>query len=153
MNEKEKKFSFKWLDKLKNVKHIEIYIAIIFIVVVLLIYMSTVKNKSPTSSYSKDKTTTEELTITAYIDDLEQNLESILSNIGGVSNVKVLITLNMEEAEVVDSKINLNKFPSIKGVIVTASGAENTATKMKILHAVESVIDVNNGNIQILSSN
>ena len=29
----EKKFGFKWLEKLKKVKHIEIYIAIIFIVI------------------------------------------------------------------------------------------------------------------------
>ena len=42
----EKKFGFKWLEKLKKVKHIEIYIAIIFIVILALIYLSTTKKSS-----------------------------------------------------------------------------------------------------------
>lgn len=148
MNEKEKK-PIKWLAKLKNIKHIEVYVAIIFIVILLLIYMS---NISSNGTSTDDSQSTNELTITAYVEDLENNLQDILSNIGGVSNVKVMITLNMSESTVTDSKITIENFPEIKGVIITASGASDTATKMKILHAVEAVIDVKNGNIEILSS-
>ena len=64
-----------------------------------------------------------------------------------------MITLNMSQAEVVDSKINLSKFPDIKGVIVTAKGVNDTSTRMKVLHAIEAVIEVTNGNREILSSN
>ena len=137
----------KWLEKLKKVKHIEIYIAIIFIVILLLLYMSNFTGKNKSSS-----TTTNELSITAYIDGLENNLEDILSNIGGVSNVKVMITLDINKAEITDSQINLNQFPPIKGVIVTAKGVENTYNKLKVLHAIEAVIDVTNCNVEILSS-
>ena len=76
----EEKRGFKLFDKLKKVKHIEIYIAVIFIVIILLIYMSNFSSKSKldnqTSKYSDSS-------ITAYISDMEANLEGILSNIGG----------------------------------------------------------------------
>lgn len=147
MSDKEKKSSIKWFEKLKNIKHIEIYIAIIFVVVLLLIYLS---NYSKTEQ--KTQQTTNELTVISYIDGLEQNLEEILTNINGVENVKVMITLDMDKAEVVESKISLNNFPAVKGVIVTASGVNNTAIKMKVLHAVQAVLDITNGNIEILSS-
>lgn len=149
MNDKEKKHGFKFLDKLKNIKHIELYIAIIFVVIMLLIYFSSFSGnkKSGTSS-----TTTNELSVTTYVDNMESNLEEILSNIGGVNNVKVMITLDMLNAEVTDSQINLNTFPGIKGVLVTGGGLNNTATKLKVLKAIQAVIEITNGNIEILSS-
>lgn len=148
MSENEKKSGFKWLDKLKKIKHIEVYIAIIFVVILLLIYMSNfAKNGS-----SDGTTTTNELSITTYVDNLETNLENILSNIGGVSNVKVMITLDMNQATVSNSQIVLDDFPAIKGVIVTAKGVNDTSIRLKVLHAVEAVLDITNGSIEILSS-
>lgn len=146
MSDKEKK-SNKLLDKLKNIKHIEIYIAIIFIVVLLLIYLSS--NKSTTKSAKEN---TNELSVTTYVENLESNLEDILSNIAGISNVKVMITLNLQDLEVENSQINLTSFPEIKGLIITAKGVNDTSKKLKVLHAVQAVIDVKNGNIEILSS-
>lgn len=145
MNEKEGKLKF-W-DKLKKIKHIEVYIAIIFIVILLLIYLSTTSNKASTN-----EATTNETTISSYVDDLETNLEDVLSRISGVSDVKVMITLDMSTATITDSKITLDSMPKIKGVIVTAKGVNNTATKMQVLQAVEAVLEITNGNIQILSS-
>lgn len=147
MSDNEKKSGFKFLEKLKKIKHIEVYIAIIFIVVLLLIYMSNFNNSSGASSSSST-----EMTVTAYIENLETRLQEILSNIGGVSDVKVLITLDMNTASVDNSNIILDKFPEIKGVLITAKGVENTAIKLKVLEAVEAVIDITNGNIEILSS-
>lgn len=148
MSDKEKKSGFKWLEKLKKVKHIEIYVAVIFVAILLLIYLG---NFTPNSSNKKSNSSAE-LSVNQYVDDLETNLEEILSNIGGVSDVKVMITLEMTQAEVVESKIQLSSFPNIKGVIVTAKGLNNTATKLKVLHAVEAVVTIENGNIEILSS-
>ena len=146
MSDNEKQTKFRWLDKLKKVKHIELYVAILFVVILLLIYFSNF-NKTSTG-----KATSNDLTVTAYVNNLEENLEEILSNIGGVKNVKVMITLNMNQVEVSDSKINLNQFPEIKGVIITAEGVENTTVKLKVLHAIQAVLDITNGNIEILSS-
>ena len=147
MSDKENKPTNKWLSKLKNIKHIEIYIAAIFIVIIALIYMSTNKTKEKTQS-----NITNDMSITGYIQRIEQNLEESLSNIAGVSNVKVMITLNLNDMEVVDDKISINTFPEIKGVLVTAKGVNNTTNKLKVLHAIQAVIDVTNGNIEILSS-
>lgn len=141
------KHTFKWLEKLKKVKHIEIYVAVIFIAVLGLIYMSNYKSKDEPSAQTNELTT-----VTAYVDNLENNLEEIISNIGGVSNVKVMITLDMNEAQVENSQINLSHFPPIKGVIVTAKGVNDTSLKLKVLHAIQAVIDITNGNIEILSS-
>lgn len=146
MSEEKEKKSFKWLEKLKKIKHIEIYISIIFIVIILLIYLSNFSGK--TSS----KTNNSNMTINAYVEELEENLEDILSNIGGVSDVKVMITLDMKSASLENSNITLEEFPEIKGIIITAKGVDDTYTKMKVLHAVEAVVDVKNGNIEILSS-
>ena len=142
----QKRTNVKWLEKLKKIKHIEIYIAVIFVVVLLLIYLSsTGNNKKQTTDYS-------ETSIMAYVDNLETNLEEILSNIAGVTNVKVMITLNMQELDVSDNSVVINKFPEIKGVLVTANGVNNTAVKLKVLHAVQAVIEVTSGNIEVLSS-
>ncbi len=147
MDEKEKKPAFKFLEKIKKVKHIEIYIAIIFIVILLLIYFSNFNNKT------KQKTTTQnELTVTSYVENLQNDLADILCSINGVSEVKVLITLDMSKANIQDSKLTLSTFPPLKGVIVTAKGVSNTATKLKMLHAIETAIDVTNGNVEILAS-
>ncbi len=141
------KKSSKWFSKLKNVKHIEIYIIIIFFVIIMLIYLSNGKTKETSKTVS-----TENMSVTAYIENIEKNLEESLSSIAGISDVKVMITLDLDGLEVVDSKINLTSFPEIKGVLVTAKGVNNTTNKMKVLHAVESVVDIKSGNIQILSS-
>ena len=146
MNDKEKKSSIKWLEKLKNIKHIEIYVAIIFIVVILLIFLSSNKTKENSESNTKD------MSVSAYIDRVESDLEETLSSIAGVSDVKVMITLNLNKMEIVDSKINITTFPEIKGVLVTAKGVNIIENKMKVLHAIQAVIDITNGNIEILSS-
>ena len=147
MSEKEKKSTAKWLEKLKNIKHIEIYIAVIFVVILLLIYLSSSKPKE-----NKIESKTNDSSVTAYIENLETNLEEILSDIAGVSSVKVMITLNVGDLDVEDSKISMTKFPAIKGVLVTAKGVNNINNKLKVLHAIEAVIEVENGNIEILSS-
>ena len=148
MSEKNKKPTIRWLEKIKNVKHIEIYVAVVFVVILLLIYLSSTKTKDK----NVEKTTNETSSVTAYIEKMEQDLEKSLSSISGISNVNVMITLNINQFEVQDSKISMSKFPEIKGVLVTAKGVNNTTNKMKVLHAIQAVIDVTNGNIEILSS-
>lgn len=144
------KVKFKWLEKIKNVKHIEIYIVIIFIVVVFLIYGSSFKDKNSNTSQI---TTDSPLTISKYIEDLETNLESTLSKIKGASNVNVLITVDLSQANIQDNVIQTSTFPEIKGVLIVASGVENTNVKMNMLKAVQAVIEINTGCIEILSSN
>ncbi len=146
MSEKEKKPTIRWLEKLKNIKHIEIYIAIIFIVIILLIFLSNKSTKETSKSVTND------MSVNGYISQMERDLEESLSNISGVSDVKVMITLNLDKLSVEKDEVVMTAFPEIKGVLVTAKGVNNTNNRLKVLHAIEAVIDIKNGSIEILSS-
>lgn len=152
MSDKPRQSKFKWIEKLKNVKHIEIYITIIFAVIIMLIFFSSIGGNK--TSTSKNKTDiTQETTITAYISNMENKLEDILSQVQGASNVKVMITLDMTGSVVKDNIVQTSNFPKIKGVVIVAKGVDNTAVKMNMLKAVQAVIDISSGRIEILSSN
>ncbi len=153
MDNKPQKSKFKWVEKLKNIKHIEIYITIIFAIILILIFFSSTGNtKSSSKSYAKS-TLQEETTITGYISTMEQKLETILSQVQGASNVQVMLTLDMSNTTIKDNVIQTSDFPPIKGVVIVAKGVENTSVKMNILKAVQAVIDISSGRIEILSSN
>ena len=153
MSNAPQKSKFKWIEKLKNIKHIEIYITLIFVIVLILIFFSsTGSNKSSNVSYNTNKTI-QENTITSYTANMESKLEDILSQVQGASNVNVMITLDMSDSSVDDNIIVTNAFPEVKGIVIVAKGVENTAVKMNILKAVQAVIDISSGRIEILSSN
>lgn len=128
MTDKKQKSSWfsnsKLFQKLKSIKHIEIIIAVIFAVIVLLIYLSSVNPVKRTQSSAST--------------NLEMRLESILSDIEGAGNVSVLIN---------------NTDNQIDGVIIVASGADNVFVKMNILKAVETVLKIPTAQIEILVGN
>lgn len=150
MSEKPQKSKFKWVEKLKNIKHIEIYITIIFAIILILIFFSSTGDKEK-DNYSNSTEATS--SITSYVENMETKLEQILSQIQGASDVNVMITLDMSGTNVKDDVIETTAFPTIKGVIIVAKGVENTGVKMNILKAVQAVIDISSGRIEILSSN
>lgn len=128
MTDKKQKSSWlsnsKLFQKLKSIKHIEIIIAVIFAVIVLLIYLSSINPVKRTQSSAST--------------NLETRLESILSDIEGAGNVSVLIN---------------NTDNQIDGVIIVASGADNVFVKMNILKAVETVLKIPTAQIEILVGN
>ena len=152
MSDKPRQSKFKWIEKLKNIKHIEIYITIIFAIVLILIFFSSTDSNKPSSNKSKTAIT-QETTVTSYISDMETKLEDILSQVQGASNVKVMITLDMSSSVVKDNVIQTSDFPKIKGVVIVAKGVNNTSVKLNMLKAVQAVIDISSGRIEILSSN
>ena len=152
MSDKPQKSKFKWVDKLKNIKHIEIYITIIFAIILILIFFSSTGTKK-TANSSISNRATQETTITTYVSNMEDKLEQILSQVQGASNVNVMITLDMSSTTVKDNVIETSDFPPVKGVVIVAKGVENTGVKMNILKAVQAVIDISSGRIEILSSN
>lgn len=148
------KAKIKWLEKLKNIKHIEIYITIIFAIILILIFLSSTGSNKKATSYSQSKTSyTQDTTISSYTNDIENKLENILSQIEGASNVNVMITLDMEGTVIENNNIQTSTFPKVKGVVIVAKGVDNTLVKMNILKAVQAVIDISSGRIEILSSN
>ena len=135
------KFFEKTVNKLKNIKHIEIIIAIIFGVILLMIYLSTFSN---TSSSKQNTTAT---TASAYSTELETRLEGLLSQIKGAGKVKVMIVLKS------GTELSSNTLPDISSCIVVAEGAEDYGVKLNILRAVESAINLPTTNIEVLVGN
>lgn len=187
MSDKKEKLSI-WdripiLQKLKNIKHIEIYLLCIFAIILIVVYSTTIKNKS-------DKTTTQtSFTAQEYSQYLEDKLSNILSDISGAGTVKVMITLDggmkyeyaKESEEITTSNevggntntkttkneevviVTINgkatpliikeSYPDVCGVVVVASGASNVQVKLNIMKAIKTLLNVKDENIQILTGN
>ena len=84
-------FLSKWLAKLKNVKHIEVYAVILLAVVVLAIWLIPTGDTRATSIDTSKYTTTEE-----YAHSLETRLNNVLSAISGAGSVQCMVTLDGE---------------------------------------------------------
>ena len=164
-------------EKIKKVKHIQIYIAIGLAVIIALIYFSTVFNKPKESSSTKDDNISKEFSSSLeYVDYLENKLENVLTKVKGAGDVEVIITLEKgfeyvyvteEETRttsngttvttstvvLVDGQPVLEEeiYPIISGLVVVASGADNINVKMNILSVIQTVIDIDNSRINILS--
>lgn len=165
-------------NKLKSIKHIEIYCGILCVILAFVIYtncFSTSKKNQDVASENTNQTFSSTL---EYVDYLENKLNNVLSKISGVSNVNVIITLEsgfgyeyVTEEETKTSTngatsttittttvvmvsneplVNQEIYPKIKGVVVVAKGAEDTGVKLKILSAIQTVLNVSNSNITIL---
>ena len=167
-----------WI-KIKSVKHIEIIIAVVVALLVCLIYFSFFGGSKKNDDKISQNSTDEYSTITEYVDMLENKLCNVLSKISGVGNVNVIITVqsgfSYEYATDTETKTSVSGstettittqtvilvsgeplisreiYPTIKGVVVVAEGAENIAVKLNILTAVETVLDVDENNITILA--
>ncbi len=164
-------------EKVKKIKHLYIYLAVIVALVLCGVYYANFKQKS--NSKKTEVSTQETTSAMEYVKFLENKLSSVLSNISGVSKVNVIITLEdgfsykyatdtetktivsggsettmttqtiilVSNEPIVEKEI----YPSIKGVVVVAKGAENVKVKMSILEAVETSLNVEPNRITILS--
>ena len=123
----EKKWFEKWsfLQKLKNIKHIEIIIATIFGIIIFLIYLSSIGSNSLLKSSQGT--------------DFEKRLSSILQDIDGAGNVSVFVNVGEDE--------------KVIGVIVVASGANEVRVKLDMMRAIQTVMNDPETNIEILVGN
>ena len=162
-------------DKLKKIKHIEIYIALIFAAIVMICYFASFKGggKKDTDTSTNIQTFS---TSSEYVGYLENKLENVLGQVKGAGNVDIIITLEngfeyvyATEEEVrtssnggtvtsstvvlVDGKPVLEKeiFPSIQGVVVVSQGASDVSVRLNLLSAIQTVVSVDNSKITILT--
>ena len=127
-------FFERFFKKLKSIKHIEILIAVLFGVILLTLYLTTINNADKNSSS----------TSSGYSFQVESRLESVLSEIDGVGNVSVMVML--EEGTELNSEI----VPKVNSVIVVAGGAKDYKVKLEILKACEALLNLPAENIEIL---
>lgn len=171
---------FPFLQKLKNIKHIELILLSIFVIVLVLIYSST-----KTSSSANDVANAD-FSAETYSKYLEDKLSGILSNISGAGSVKVMITLDggmkyeyaTESEEITTSNeigdntntkttkseevvlVTINgkttplvikeTYPDVCGVVVVATGASNAQVKLNMMRAIVTLLKVSESSIQII---
>ena len=169
-----------FFSKLKAIKHIEIYIAIAAAVLICGVYFLTngfSSKKSLSPSTNVDTIESNFSTSAEYVDYLENKLESVITNVKGVSDANVIITLEKgfeykyvteEETStttngtvvskstvvMIDGKPVLQDeiYPLIKGIVVVAKGVGDVQVKMNVISLIQTVIDVENSKINILES-
>lgn len=169
-----------FIQKLKSIKHLEIYVAVIFVLILVAIYftgntkqVSTNTNSSVTSS------------VFDYATYLEEKLSKLLSDVDGAGKVSVMVTLDgtseIVYATSIEEKTNESLItngstsntiittepifasgepvvvkeylPKITGVVVVSQGAESVKVKLELLRAVQTILDVSSSKIQILVGN
>ena len=106
-----------FLQKLKNIKHIEIIVISIFVVILAIIYMSSTSNKGKTVNQI-----TSEASLEQYAQNLEKKLCQVLSRIDGAGKVSVMLTF--------DGRITYEYATDIEEVTTSSSvsGGSNTKT-------------------------
>lgn len=130
--------------KLKSIKHIEIILAILFGLIILLVYFSSTFSAN---NSNKDYKTENSTVVSAYISEVENKLENILSKINGAGNVAVMLMVEQ------DTQIDSAVLPKISSVIVVAQGANDVWVKLQIIKAVEALLRLSTGNIEVLVGN
>lgn len=162
-------------QKIKSIKHLQIYIAIVLGIIILLIYFSTFAGAKKTDAG------VETGLVSSYVTGLENKLSNVLSDLKGAGNISVMITLESYGetiiAEKKESKTITNGdtstttiisepimisgsggyspivlsegLPKIKGVIVISSGASDAFVRLRIIEAVQTLLSVSSQNIQV----
>lgn len=164
-------------EKIKSSRKAQLGLAILVVMIVIVCYFAFLSPKS-TKYDDSGGTTTSTSAADSYARSLEDQLESILSNVKGAGKVKVMVTLGSgyeyvyateqtikqsangtttttTEVLLVDGQPVIAKeiFPSIQGVLVSASGAGDAIVKLNLVTAIQTVVDVPNSDITILTAN
>jgi len=130
--------------KLKSIKHIEIILAVLFGLIILLVYFSsTFSTDNSNNDYESDNSTV----VSAYISEVENKLENILSKIDGAGSVTVMLMVEQE------TQIESAVLPTISSVIVVAQGADDVWVKLQIVKAIEALLRLSSGSIEVLVGN
>ena len=163
-------------EKIKKVKHIHIYIAIGLALLIAIIYFSSLLNKEDSSSTNDDKIIEEYSSSLEYVQYLENKLESVLTKVKGAGDVEVAITLEKgfeyvyateEETRTTSNGTTVTSttvvlvdgqpvlieeiYPTVGGLVVVTSGADDIKLKMNLLSVRQTVIEIDNSKINIIS--
>ncbi len=142
--------------KIKSVKNIEIYVAVLLgIVVVSIVLIGNFSTKNVDEKVSSE----------SYIAEMEHKIVSVIQKIDGVGKVEVAITHDATNESVYAYESGTNNIlyvkgqpviiktlpPKILGVVVVAEGADNPIVRMKINEAVITLLDVDENRVQVFT--
>ncbi len=171
------KAKFKALyEKIKKVKHIEIYLSVGLAIIVALVYFAFIvpKKKSKTDTTNFDNVSTTFSNSNEYIEYLENKLENVITRVKGVGDTDVIITLEKgfeyvyvteDETRTTSNGVDITSssvvlvdgkpvikeeiYPVVKGIVVIATGVNDVGVKMNIISIIQTVIDIDNSKINI----
>jgi len=118
----------KLLAKLRSVKNIEIILAAVLALIAIVLYFSV-------TAVSRAEKSAGDTSVFAEMTDSEKRLSDTISQIDGIGEASVLITLGGDGAPV--------------GVVVVASGANSIEKRVQIIRCVEIATGVTVDKIQV----
>ena len=175
MNLKEKFAAI--IEKIRNNKKLQFLIIALVIAVILVVYITYFIQGTNEKAEGNSTSQITEGSTEEYVASLEDKLSNVLSNIEGAGKVSVAITVSSgfvyEYAYEETSKDSLSStssssslilvndkpviisqsYPEIAGVLVVAEGGGNIKVKLDILESIQTLLDVPNEGITILSGN
>lgn len=142
--------------KIKSVKNIEIFVALVLgLVVIAIVFIGGFSTKKAEENVSGE----------SYIDEMEHKIVSVIQKIDGVGKVAVAISHDATTESVYAYESGTNNLlyvkgepvviktlpPKILGVVVVAEGADNPIVRMKINEAVVTLLDVDEARVQVFT--
>jgi stage III sporulation protein AG len=154
---------------------------IILLIAVILLGLILINATNIFSGLDSDDTSDSVFSAEIYKANLEKQLKTILSQIPGVGEVDIMITLEGEvmkeiaynettstsatqtseskdailvkDANETTPYIVKEKYPEVIGVVVVAQGAENSTVKYYIIEAVKAALDIGSHKIVVIPKN
>ncbi len=152
------KEEIKALLEKKRWKGKDLMIAIVIIgVLIAVLFIPTGEKKG--NSFIDIQTPVSENTSTdtslEYEEELELRLEEILSQMEGVGEVEVMITLK-SSTRTRDNSFTYttqNTYPEVEGVFVVSQGGDNSSVKLAITEAIQALFGIDVHKIKIVKMN
>ena len=165
-------------QKIKKVKHIEIYLAVGLALILAIIYFSSLPKNSSNDATQNDNLSINYSSSQEYVDYLENKLENVLARVEGAGEVNVIVTLNkgfeyifVTEEEIrttsngttittnnvvmVDGEPVLQEeiYPQISGIVVVTEGGDDVNVKLNMLSILQTITELNTSKINIIKGN
>ena len=118
----------KFFAKLKSIKNIEMYVALILAVIVILLVFVGSGTKNTSKTVADD----------TYIGKMEHKICSVIQNIAGCGKADVVISYSENEQ-------------NVTGVVVVAEGANDPIFRFKIVEVVVTLLDVDQSAVAVFA--
>ncbi len=141
------------LKELKELLRNEKSLKIILIAGLFLIVMIAFSGFSSGKTEGNDKMFFDYNRQSEYEQALEKKLSSVLSEINGIGNIDIMITLDTSEENRFDDKedeLVCVRTPSVRGVIVVCDGGDNIIIREKIISAVSGAFGISTTRVSVI---
>ena len=141
------------LKELKELLRNEKSLKIILIAGLFLIIIIAFSGFSTGKTKKNDKMFFDYNRQSEYEQALEKKLSSVLSEINGIGNIDIMITLDTSEENRFDDKedeLVCVRTPSVRGVIVVCDGGDNIIIREKVISAVSGAFGISTTRVSVI---